>query len=234
MKILITGGGCEEAIDGVRSLCNFSTGATAAAIAQDLACAGHEVTALMAERSRAILDREETSLRVRPFRSYADLSASLREELEAYHWDLIIHAAAVSDYGVAAVRVGDQEFPGGSLPKIDSGQEVLITLKPHDKILYRLRAWCRNPQCRIAAFKLTRDAGEDQRREAVEKLFREGIGKGPDLVIHNDLSEIQEGAHPFTVYIPAEARGSEKTPIVTIASGHTKGDLGSFFKEICA
>ena len=36
MNILITGGGCEEPIDDVRSVCNFSTGKTSSLIADCL------------------------------------------------------------------------------------------------------------------------------------------------------------------------------------------------------
>ena len=55
MKILITGGGCREAIDGVRFVTNMSTGRTAAFLADALSAHGAEVTAIMG--AGAILPR---------------------------------------------------------------------------------------------------------------------------------------------------------------------------------
>ncbi|MCM2324713.1 MAG: DNA/pantothenate metabolism flavoprotein, partial [Oligoflexia bacterium] len=47
MKVLVTGGGTREPIDGVRFITNFSTGQTAAIISDAFALAGHETVALV-------------------------------------------------------------------------------------------------------------------------------------------------------------------------------------------
>lgn len=51
MKILVTGGGTEEPIDSVRSVCNFSTGRTASFFAEFFFREGNDVTALMSVRA---------------------------------------------------------------------------------------------------------------------------------------------------------------------------------------
>ena len=50
MKILVTLGGTEEPLDGVRCLSNRSTGSTGRAIAAHFASRGAQVTLLHAER----------------------------------------------------------------------------------------------------------------------------------------------------------------------------------------
>ena len=70
MNILITGGGCEEAIDSVRSVCNFSTGKTACKIASTLLSTkpSIKITAIMAEKAE-----KPEGCTVRTFRSFSDL-----------------------------------------------------------------------------------------------------------------------------------------------------------------
>ena len=101
MKILVTAGGTEEPVDGVRRLTNSSTGATGGALARHFAEGGAEVLLLHAERAplSGIPVERET------FVTFADLEAALRRILSEDRWDAVVHAAAVSDYSVASVEV---------------------------------------------------------------------------------------------------------------------------------
>ena len=94
MKILITGGGCREAIDNVRCVTNTSTGKTSAIIADYFSRQGCQVTVLTA--ASAIKPQEKCI--IRSFVSGADLGQLLEEELTTHEYQLVIHAAAVSDF----------------------------------------------------------------------------------------------------------------------------------------
>ncbi len=128
MRVLITGGGCEEPIDGVRSLCNFSTGRpprSSATVGEQ----GHEVTAVFAERAvkpSKRLPRTPSGL----FRIFPIPCMNCCEERL---W-MIIHAAAVSDFGVGSMESMDS-LPSWSYGKIESGSEVIIRLKQNPKII---------------------------------------------------------------------------------------------------
>jgi phosphopantothenoylcysteine synthetase/decarboxylase len=259
MHVLITGGGCEEAIDGVRSVCNFSTGTTAALIANKLAESGHTVTALMSVRlavSSLTTAVTPTAASANPvesaspitwltFRSFDDLAHAIQNEVTRTDYDLVIHAAAVSDYGVSSVTVDGIQYPGGTLPKINSKESITVTLTPHPKIIDHIKSWSRNPECTVVAFKLTNGANKSERLNAVRELFARtaqsfcnsfngnveseataasDIRHPVDYVIHNDLTEISESTHSFAVYKTAQP--------TAIRAGTTKQELASFFKEI--
>lgn len=250
MNVLITGGGCEEPIDGVRCIANFSTGATAARIARALAGAGHSVTALFSQRSLAAggaaanlgLAAEPGSssdqgpasgtIEARSFRSFADLRAALEKSLAERPYGLVVHAAAVSDYGVDSVAVDGDCRPGGASLKIDSDRSVSIRLRPHPKLVDSIKALALDEKCILAAFKLTNGAGEDAREEAARILLARS---GADYVISNDLSEISGSEHPFRAFAPAQKAEAAnagsgravKPKIVT--SGVTKEELALFF-----
>ncbi len=151
MNILITSGGTEEAIDGVRCITNSSTGRTGAAIAGYFSERGADVLLLRAEKAAGA----PQGVTERRYRSYADLAAALKKILGAEKWDAVIHLAAVSDYTVAAVEVDGNPFSPGGPGKIAGGRDVKITLKPTAKILDSLRSWSSNPGLVVVGFKLT-------------------------------------------------------------------------------
>jgi len=120
LRILVTAGGTEEPVDGVRRLTNISTGATGGVLSRFFAEAGAEVLLLHAER--APLD--EIPVRQETFLSFADLSAVLRGLLEERPWDAVVHLAAVSDYSIAAIEVDGRPVAPGATGKIGTGREV--------------------------------------------------------------------------------------------------------------
>ncbi len=193
MRVLITAGGTEEPVDGIRRLTNRSTGATGAAIAEFFAAAGAEVLLLHAEGAAVSGPpgaRED-------FVSFADLEAALRRRLGAEHWDVVIHLAAVGDYSVASVEVDGRTIETVGRGKIGSGREVVIRLRPNPKLLDSLRAWSSNPEITVVGFKLTNDSDPVSRTSQVKSLLDRGVA---DLVVHNDLSEIDATRHVATIY----------------------------------
>jgi len=193
MKILITAGGTEEPLDGVRRLSNLSTGATGSAIARAFAERGAEVLLLHAERATL----PELGVARRTFVTFADLENALRQVLEARAWDAVIHAAAVGDYHVAALEVDGRPVAAGARGKIGTGHELVVRLAANPKLIDGLRVWSSNPRMTVVGFKLTDSADPEERRTQVDALIDRGVA---DLVVHNDLAEIDDQRHVATIY----------------------------------
>jgi phosphopantothenoylcysteine decarboxylase/phosphopantothenate--cysteine ligase len=192
LRVLVTAGGTAEPIDGVRVLTNTSTGATGAAIADRLAAAGHEVVLLRARNAAraASPSREET------FWTFVEQEAALDRLLGSDRFDTVIHAAAVSDYGVDSLTVADALVPAGGSGKIDSGDAPLLRLRPHPKLVDGLRRLTGRPLT-LVAFKLTHGADQTQADTAVRRLLDHS---GADYVVHNDLAARQpDGAFPADI-----------------------------------
>ena len=195
MRVLVTSGGTAEPIDGVRVLTNASTGRTGTEIAGRMARGGHEVVILRARGSSPAPAgcRDET------FTSFAELDRALGRILSSGRFDAVVHAAAVSDFGVEEVldgATGRPTAPG----KLGSGSAPVIRLRPNPKLVDGLRSRSLNGSVRIVAFKLTRGEDRDGALRAVGSLLAHS---GADLVVHNDLAE-REGpdAFPSTIHFP--------------------------------
>lgn len=198
MKVLITGGGCEEAVDTVRSLCNFSTGKTSTQLAEIFAAQGCQVTALMGKR--AVKPEETDSVCVREYVSFSDLHSALKEELSGGNYDAVIHAAAVADYSPDVIEADGKEYKAGQVPKITGVENLVIHLKKNPKLVDSLKIWG-GKNLKVVAFKLTSQATQSQRLEAVNKVRK---SSDADYVVSNDLSEIKGSAHPCRIYDSAE------------------------------
>lgn len=195
MRVLVTAGGTEEPIDGVRRLTNVSTGATGGAIATGLVERGAEVVLLHAARASlagVVCERI-------PFVTYGELEDELRRQLGGREFDAVVHLAAVSDYAVASVEVDGRPIEHGEHGKIASGHDVVIRLRPTAKLIDRLRSWSRNPAVQVVGFKLTNDPDREARAARVRALLDRGT---TDLVVHNDLAEIAGDRHPAEIWTP--------------------------------
>ncbi len=198
LRVLITSGGTQEPIDGVRVLTNTSTGATGARLAEHFARSGHEVTLLRARGSV----RPEAGCAEETFVSFADLDGALSRLLVAGRFDAVIHAAAVSDFSVELVdERGDGRASAGG--KLETESPPLLRLRPLPKLLDTLRARSAAP-LRVVAFKLTHGATPGEAMGAVRALFARAR---PDAVVHNDLTArgATAGDFPATLHL-AEGR----------------------------
>lgn len=226
LHVLITSGGTREPIDGVRSIANFSSGRTGAAIAEFLHARGHRVTFLHARDSALPATHDvHTRIHTRSFVSFSDLRSALEEELGAQHFDAIIHLAAVSDFSVDSIEEanGHPSSANGrdrkTAPlKIESDVDLTIHLKRNPKLVDRLREFSRHRDTRIIAFKLTNGASAEERLAAVRKLSARAR---PDWIVHNDLTEIAStgDSHISTIYA-----GS---PPVAFKTAHAKTELAA-------
>jgi phosphopantothenoylcysteine decarboxylase/phosphopantothenate--cysteine ligase len=191
LRVLITGGGTSEAVDAVRVLTNTSTGRTAALIANHLDLAGHDVVLLRAASAVPAHD----GVRQPTFTSFADLDGRLSELLGATEFDAVVHAAAVSDFGVESVQVDGREADRGG--KVPSAGEVTLKLFRHPKLIDRLRRLSANPRIVVVGFKLAGGGGPTC-ADAVRDLFERGVA---DLVVFNDAAW-RDGAFPAQVHRP--------------------------------
>jgi phosphopantothenoylcysteine decarboxylase/phosphopantothenate--cysteine ligase len=191
-RILITAGGTREPIDSVRYIGNFSSGRTAATLTDALAGRGHTVTWLGADSAI----RPHLAYRTETFVTYEDLAAGLRRLLGEQSFDVVIQAAAVSDFSVDSI---ERDGHSSAVPqhKLPSGGGINLRLKPNPKLLQTLRAWSANPAIRVIGFKLTHGVDRQQREQAIARLFGDA---GANAVVHNDLDDIGPGAHPYTLY----------------------------------
>ena len=70
-------------------------------------------------------------------------------------------------------------------------------MKRNPKLLDSLKDWSGNPELRVIGFKLTDSENPQQRLEAVRKQLG---NLAVDAVVHNDLSEISEAGHSFSLH----------------------------------
>ncbi len=241
MNILITGGGCEEAIDNVRSICNFSTGRTAVTLAEYFAAKGCQVHCLLGKRAIKT-DR----CKVTVFSDFKSLQSLLKNECTSTKYDLIIHAAAVSDYSPDKIIIDGKIYEAGSIEKISSSGELTITLKQNPKIIDSIKEWC-GKQTTVIAFKLTSNETLENREKAVNALFESRLNRKtdtadtsltgikssplelmPDYVVSNDLSEITPEKHKCRVYAKTKSLCS---PATIVAEVNTVEELAAWIFE---
>jgi phosphopantothenoylcysteine decarboxylase/phosphopantothenate--cysteine ligase len=193
MKILVTAGGTEEPIDGVRRLTNTSSGATGAVLARHFSERGAEVLLLHAQRALVT----NVGCRRECFVSFSDLEGALHRNLSEEAWDVVVHLAAVGDYSIASVEVDGVPFITGGRGKIGTGHEVTLRLAANPKIIDKLHGWSLNPDIIIVGFKLTDEADPTLREKAVQHLMDRAR---PEFVVHNDLCEIGPEHHKATFF----------------------------------
>jgi len=175
MHIIVTAGGTREYIDPVRYISNASTGKMGYAIAQAAASLGHKVTLISTPTSLPIPKNVECV----PVSTSYDMLQAVKEEL--FSGDVLIMAAAVSDYRPAVV----------SECKLKKHtQQLSIKLEPTEDIL-RWVAQNKTNQF-IVGFAL-----EDT--NLLENASRKLDNKQLDMIIANSPAAI--GADMSTIHI---------------------------------
>ena len=195
LRFLITSGGTEEPIDGVRSISNFSSGRTGAEFADYLYSQGHDVNLLRAERAMSSTELvSETT-----FKSFHDLDHGLQELLSSQLFDCVIHLAAVSDYSVDHLLIDGKKVDPGVETKFSSEDDITLNLARNYKIVDRIHRYSKNPSVVLVAFKLTNHASESEREHAVLHLLEHSLA---DFVVQNDLTEVnpESGQHRAAIY----------------------------------
>jgi phosphopantothenoylcysteine synthetase/decarboxylase len=131
MQIVITGGPASEPIDQVRFITNRSTGELAVKLAQRFSSAGHDVELFLGRGASWHLET------ARYFQTNEELGWLLSEAAVRAPVDAVLHAAALSDFGVAKAIVSGR---ASDAAKISSGAELVeLRLVPKPKLIRRLR-----------------------------------------------------------------------------------------------
>jgi phosphopantothenoylcysteine decarboxylase/phosphopantothenate--cysteine ligase len=208
MKILITSGGTKIPIDRVRSITNMSKGTFGSRIADAFFYKGLEsflnrneqgnsiekITFFMAKGSKRPTlqsindDTYEDGYRPIEYVEYStfdDYKNGIEKLLTEETYDIIVVAAAVSDYGVA------NYYDGKYRSRKD---DMCIKLVKLPKILPIMRKLA--PNSVICGFKLLVDSTED---ELVEAMRKQIVESDVDLVIGNDLRDIKADNHSLMV-----------------------------------
>lgn len=187
LKILVTAGGTRMPLDAVRSIVNGSTGRTGATLAADLAALGHTVTLLTAAGALVTEGGDATAdlARLVRYDDFDSFELALRSLLSEDRYDVLVQAAAVSDW--RPITGADGAAEGTASGKIDSDTDTLtLRFARTPKLVGLARSWSKNPDLRIIAFKLTSGAADAERRRKVAQVFAHD---GVVAVVANDLQE---------------------------------------------
>ena len=216
MNILITSGGTKIPIDRVRSITNMSQGTFGSRIADAFFDEGLEafhtgnehgnpiekITFFMAKGSKTptlqTLNDETYEDGYRPieyveYSTFDDYKSGIEELLKKETYDIIVVAAAVSDYGVANYYNGKYR---------SHEDDMCIKLVKLPKILPIMRKLA--PYAVICGFKLLVDSTDGELMSAMERQVKES---GVDLVVGNDLRDIKADDHRLLVMKKDEFTG---------------------------
>ncbi|MCF6270096.1 MAG: bifunctional phosphopantothenoylcysteine decarboxylase/phosphopantothenate--cysteine ligase CoaBC [Melioribacteraceae bacterium] len=181
--VLITGGGTIENIDGMRNISNMSSGRTAVKIAEYFYINGADVTLLLSESAV----EPELDLNILQYNSFQSLKILLKSELTSKKYDLVIHAAAVSDYSPTSIEDAGVKRKLPLQKKLDSSSDLLkVILSKNIKLVNNIKTWSINSNIKLIAFKLLDNKNDKRKGEEIKKLFD---NSNADLIVFNALSD---------------------------------------------
>ena len=190
MKVLVTSGGTKIKLDLVRSITNMSRGTFGSKIATSFSKLplDTDITFLYAKNSKlpycnSLNDCFRRGIKLVEYVTFDDYEAELEVCLKQQP-DIIVLAAAVSDYGV--------ENPVNG--KIRSGNDLIIKLVPLPKLISTVREIC--PNSVLCGFKLLVNSTEEELKEAIYKSVH---ANKCDLVVGNDLRDIKNDNHKLII-----------------------------------
>ncbi|MFA4854411.1 MAG: phosphopantothenoylcysteine decarboxylase [Candidatus Omnitrophota bacterium] len=176
-KVLITSGPTWVAIDNVRVISNTATGETGILLANKFTQQGSRVTLLLGPVGAAGLDGK---IKLKRFSYFDELSILLTKELDK-DYDIVIHAAAVSDF--KPISAGNK--------KINSRVKILkLTFKPTPKIINCLREI--NPRSFLVGFKFEPDLTTKKLIKEARNLIKEAA---LDLAVANSARNSRYSAY---------------------------------------
>jgi phosphopantothenate---cysteine ligase (CTP) len=190
MNILVTAGNTQTPIDRVRCITNIFSGRTGGTIATRAAERGHTVTLLTSHPDVVVA---HVALTIRPYKTFDDLHQSLAHHIPGGAWDIIIHAAAVSDYAVTGIFThANDEFQDVNAGKVKSSHaELWMRMVPTPKLVDRIREpW--GFRGVLVKFKLEVGVSEAELLAIAEKSRQQSRA---DLMSANTLDGMHEWAY---------------------------------------
>ncbi|NJE48608.1 bifunctional phosphopantothenoylcysteine decarboxylase/phosphopantothenate--cysteine ligase CoaBC [Thermococcus sp. 9N3] len=164
-RVLVTAGATREYIDPIRYITNASSGRMGVAIAEEADFRGAEVTLIRTKGS--VPSFVENQIEVE---TVEEMLEAIENELKAKKYDVVVLAAAVSDFRVK--NRADE--------KIKSGRSLTLELEPTPKIIDRVKEL--QPEVFLVGFKA--ETSEDKLIEEARKQIERA---GSDLVVANTL-----------------------------------------------
>lgn len=174
LHVVVTAGGTREPLDPVRYLGNRSSGRQGVALAAAAAARGARVTLIAAHiESDVLADATHPGISVQRAGTAAELQSATTDA--AQHADVVVMAAAVSDYRVA-------EVSESKLSKESTDGTLTLTLVENADILAALASDRRQGQT-IVGFAAETASGD----ELLERGRRKRTRKGADLLVVNHV-----------------------------------------------
>jgi len=180
MNVLITCGPTWVAIDDVRVISNHSTGQMGHLIAREFTARGARVTLIEGPVTHIWVDK---SVKVIKYQFFDELAKVLKTELRK-KYDMVVHAAAVSDFKV-------QNRVKGKMSSVETRHALSLQLIPTPKIINQIKKI--NPRVFLVGFKLESGLTAKNLKTKVQPLFEQAYC---DLVVANS---IQDGYRGFIV-----------------------------------
>jgi phosphopantothenate-cysteine ligase/phosphopantothenoylcysteine decarboxylase/phosphopantothenate--cysteine ligase len=186
MNILVTAGNTQTPIDRVRCITNVFTGRTGAQIATEAHRRGHSVT-LLTSHPEVLGDFAPAgNWSVRSYRTFDDLRLAMTELVPGDRFDVLVHAAAVSDFEVAGIYTSG---PGTPLIDVTAAKvkshhpELWLRMVPTPKLADRVRSpW--GFRGTFVKFKLEVGVSDEQLRQTAA---RSRAQSDADLIVANTL-----------------------------------------------
>ncbi|WEU40595.1 MAG: bifunctional phosphopantothenoylcysteine decarboxylase/phosphopantothenate--cysteine ligase CoaBC [Candidatus Odinarchaeum yellowstonii] len=180
LRVLVTAGGTREYIDPIRFIGNASSGRTGVEIALEADARGAKVTLIYGVGTVEPPEHIKT-IRVE---TGAEMLQAILNEIKTSKYDIIIHPAAVADYGPANTE--KYKIPTGKT-------ELTVQLKPLPKIINEIRKVDRDVF--LVGFKAETNVSEEELvRRAYNKLKESDL----DLIAANDVSKEGRGFKSLT------------------------------------
>lgn len=174
MRVLITCGATWTPIDDVRVISNISSGEMGHLIAQAFLDNKAFVTIIEGPVTHTLIDKK---IKIIKYRFFDELARVLKQEL-LKKYDVIIHAAAISDFKVI----------GSFKSKISSNKAVTLKLAATPKLIKDIKRL--SPESFLVGFKLESNLNPKNIFKTVKSLFTQA---GCDLVVANTLTRGYRG-----------------------------------------
>lgn len=154
-NVLITSGGCLEKWDNVRGHTNLAKGTIGKMIAEEALSKGANVTYLHGYFAAKPNTKDTQSLKLESFEGIIDLQEKMKNIILNNKVDVVIMAAAGSDWIVDKI-IGQDGEDISQQGKISSDNPPIIHFKKAPKVLKQIKEWNRNVI--LVGFKLESNA----------------------------------------------------------------------------
>ncbi len=228
MRILITSGGTKVPIDPVRDITNMSSGRFGSNIATAFLERDHDVHYMVSKYGRSpfsttfdfyqndnwereignfarlhnFCQKHRKHYHEYRYKDFEEYAAALEQNIKYLQPDIVLLAAAVSDY---LVPYTDN--------KMRSSDDMTLRMTPAPKLIAKVKLW--HPETTLVGFKLLVEATDDQLFDAAQGSI---TTNGCDMVVANDLRTIMEGKHRIII-VRRNREKSAKQPFLNYEYG---------------